>query len=497
MPKKHHRRLYTKPPSTAPTTLASSSDINSIPHHHQSQPRSVNDLLAHLRSSQTKPDSTGPTLSNALPPQRTLHPSLNAILGIDSTPLPLRPRSRVIGSRVLPRTTAGPPPPRSWLCLERSDNQTASASRTIYPVRTDAGARRGPQSVYRLPDMIHVDPRSLMHYALVALARNWEWNLVYDQYYLPTLRPTLKSLLVVYIGFYSEPGKAIGKDGLRVLFPQSKRKAEESAAASGDHAENKDEITKDEAPESWDAALDSGDPDEVNNAGVTHLDLSYAIGKERNLTMSSLERFLFSGTPLPPPPDSLPALINPQITSTIPIIQSNPHSTTTISPPVSLLLPSLTHLSLAYPSASLSTSAAWSSTSLHNLPHILSHIPTITHLSIAGWPAPPPSTSGTVARTFIRLSAATYCLKWLDVSDWDAPVLREALLGIPGEVGMEAVWGGWWRGVGTIVWRVQKEGEYGWGDEGIEERVAASWERDVARIRRGAGVSGRVRVVLE
>ncbi|KAF8423600.1 hypothetical protein EV426DRAFT_700225 [Tirmania nivea] len=489
MPKKHRQRLYTKPPSTAPATLASSS-IRPTP---SAQPptQSVNGLLHHLRVSQAK-SSLGEQGHIALPGSapigqpRTHHPSVAALLGADPTPIPFRPRSRVIGSRALPRTTAGPPPPRSWVSV-------ASSVATSRPLIAGGKCPSGDneerdRDAIRLPGMIKVSERSLMHYALLTLTKNWDWVVIYEQYYLCTLRPGLKALLGAYAGAYSG-GMGLGEEGLRVLYPP--RKTRESEL--GDGAELIGKEANNPAAEksskygllqdTWEAPDDDSDSDFSNLEGTTHLDLTHSLGRtapDMQLSLKNLERFLFSGQLLPPPPDSMPPVIPDQLPRSI---QSPPR----------LHLPSLSHLSLAYPS-NLHPTSLWSPTAPHNLPYILSFIPTLTHLSLAGWPGPPASLSSpAVARVVRGLAHSTYCLKWLDLSSWTMGVLEIVFMGAVWEVEMDAVWGGWWRGVETVVWL-----DGGGGGRGREEEsMTKGWEKEVGRVRRTIKSGGRrLRVVL-
>lgn len=94
----------------------------------------------------------------------------------------------------------------------------------------------------------------------------------------------------------------------------------------------------------------------------------------------------------------------------------------------------VTHLSLAWPAAS---EASWA-----RLMAFVQCVPTITHLSLAGWVRP--GEPG-VLRRFARL---LLCLKWLDVSDCPA-ALYEAL--------KEVEWDRAWRGVETVVCRQGEE----------------------------------------
>ncbi|KAF8455353.1 hypothetical protein BGX38DRAFT_1168364, partial [Terfezia claveryi] len=112
-------------------------------------------------------------------------PVVTAFLGADPTPIPL--------------------PPRTWV-------SGASSVATSRPVST--GNKRFSKDDWEWdrgaigpPRMVKVTKGSLMHYALVSLSTNWDWVVVYEQYYLDTLRPGLKALLGEYVGAYSGLGK--------------------------------------------------------------------------------------------------------------------------------------------------------------------------------------------------------------------------------------------------------------------------------------------------
>jgi hypothetical protein len=97
-------------------------------------------------------------------------------------------------------------------------------------------------------------------------------------------------------------------------------------------------------------------------------------------------------------------------------------------------LPALTHLSLAYPLERVSWPALLS---------VVKIVPTITHLSLAGWSLPDPHAVRPLAKALL-------CLKWLDVSDCPC-LLYEKL--------MEVEWWGVWRGVETVVATQESEVE--------------------------------------
>ena len=493
MPRKHHRRLYTKPPSTPPVTFASPSSLRSASATSASQTPSVNELLNHLRLSQAS--SIPPQAAHRRGQPRSHHPSVATFLGADPTPIPLRPRSRIpLGVRATPPrgAFAGPPPPRSWA---RAVTTAAGAAITAYPTLDEYQAETRPNlDVRRLPELMRVGERSLMHYALLALARNWEWVVVYERYYLRCLRPGLKALLGAYVGAY---GGGMGKDSLNVLYPlqgtpreveNRKQKLDSVGGESGAHnrveeesIENSSGGNTNELLDTWEASSDSADmADPYGLTSVTHLDLSHSLGKLQPdpLTIRSLERFLFSGNLLPFP-------------------DLHPFGAARIdSPAPRLHLPSLTHLSLAYPTRSLPPSPLWTTSATHSIPYVLSFIPTLTHLSLAGWPPPESPGVHTVQMTVMRLSRGTYCLKWLDLSDWHITVMEKVFMGLNNEGEMDCVWGGWWRGVGEVVWRRSNYvGKVEVG--GLRDEAWVKWEREVVRMRRTTRGGGkRLKVIV-
>ena len=460
-----------------------------------SQPPSVNELLSHLRLSQAS--SIPPHAAHRRGQPRSHHPSVATFLGADPNPIPLRPRSRIpLGVRATPRGAfAGPPPPSSWVRAVTAAAQTPGTLVTTHPIQDEdqAGARLDVD-VYRLPGMTRVGERSLIHYALIALARNWEWVVVYERYYLRYLRPGLKALLGAYVGAY---GGGLGKDSLNVLYPlqstpleveNRKQKRDTDGSESG--APNREEegginignanANANELLDTWEASSDSADmADPYGLSGVTHLDLSHSLGKPL-LTLRSLERFLFSGNLLPPADLQTDIFGAASIESLVPRLH----------------LPSLTHLSLAYPSKSLPPSSLWTISVTHSIPYVLSFIPTLTHLSLAGWPPPESLSAQTVPATMMRLSRGTYCLKWLDLSEWYKSVMEKVFMGLENEVEMDCIWGGWWRGVGTVVWRgannIDKVGV-----QGLREKVSTRWEREVGRMRRTARGGGKRLKVID
>ena len=69
-------------------------------------------------------------------------------------------------------------------------------------------------------------------------------------------------------------------------------------------------------------------------------------------------------------------------------------------------------------------------------------------------------------------------------------------MGLENEVDMDCVWGGWWRGVGTVVWRGANYTDKV-GVEGLKEKISARWEREVGRTRRTARGGGKRLKVID
>lgn len=268
------------------------------------------------------------------------------------------------------------------------------------------------EDVYKLPDLAHIESDRLAHAALAAIARDWNFHMVYDQHYLYTLRPGLKSALLAYIAAYNLHG--VGADGLWVLFK------------NGPDDNNSCRDRK----EGWEAEAElSGDED------FKHMDLTRALGPR--MTWKDLSGLFHS--PLPPQ-------IQRPIESHLEEFW-HPSST----PPRSRF-PSLTHLSLSYPHATMSS---WT-----RLTAFARLTPTVTHLSLAGWPLP---TSADPAGVLKRFARSLLCLKWLDVSDCNAAFYKAL---------KDVEWDRCWRGVETVVCR-----QAGKSPKGIrEERVRAAEE---------------------
>ncbi len=379
MPKKRAPIYDTKPSIPAHPSLSSSGKPKDASHSLGSSSsqnaNSVNERLKQLRLSQGSQNAraSSEVLSPAANP--SLPPSLRTILQLPDAAQPRpRPGLRVTG-RV--RGPAGPVPP-SWL-LRRGNRPN-----TLADARTNLAGRETPTNE-RFAGSVPLHDGSLKTTTLKAIAKNWDWHLQYDQYYLATILVRYKEELLHYIRCYSPRG--IDRAGLELLF------------------------------------LDDTEVEGATGAeGLTRLDLSTFIGNSLKLTEL---RHLFSGKKAvewakenpESPPDSWDA----------PEVMSQPSGLPRFH--------SLTHLSLAHPNPAI---ASWK-----GLLDLAPHLTTITHLSLAYWPTPtlapnsrtayretPQGNVNYGASNFYsaydndwseaasiirRLGKSTYCLKWLDL----------------------------------------------------------------------------------
>lgn len=442
MPKKYNRYPSIKPASTVHPSLESSSTKRQ---HGDSalRPRpespSVNDLIQHLRRTQVTSTNDGASNSPASLNSRTLHPSLRNILDVPETPPPRpRPNARPVGGRFL-RRTPGPPPPSSWL-----HNDTNARTDELQGV--SVGHDQVLYRLERLPGIEFPPKDSLQHAVLRSMATNWTWHLGYDNDFLVEIPSHLKLLLLSYIAIYSSRSDAT-----------SPISSLDFLASPG--SESADEI-----------------------AYVNRLDLCASIGW---MSMKQLSRNLLALSnkiiePTHKKEDSVPASWD-QTESASENNEADNYLTPSITSPLLkspsnvLRFPNLRYLSLAHPKR---TAAHWGS-----LINLLSHISTITHLSLAHWPIPtltpnlidtrfmhPTIKSLTFAAggtdtysadennwveavTILRrLSRATYCLKWLDLEgcgewlgalSWDGHTLQDEE---PFQT-LSSAWNGSWRDI--------------------------------------------------
>ncbi|KAI5840018.1 hypothetical protein DFP73DRAFT_597863 [Morchella snyderi] len=358
MPKKHLPKFLKSQPSLHTSHASSSSSSQNVSAAPAARDQSVNDLLAHLRTSQ--PNSDAPRRQISTIP--SVPPSLQLILANAEPPPPPHSRPQIGVLRGRRNRIPGPPPPASWLAApEETSKEDEAAFR--------AGAGVGGD-INRLPDLPQIKRHRLAYAALIAVARNWRFHTVYDQHYLYALRPGLKALLLSYIATHNTG--ALQADDLRLLF------------------------------------RDGDDED------FTHLDLSRAVGP--NLTFKDL-RSLFHGG-------------KPGVTVEALSVSDDWDAAADTAVAGHARFAAVTHISLAWPAAS---EASWARLMMF----VGQCVPTITHLSLAGWGHP--GAAG-VLRRFAR---SLLCLKWLDVSDCPA--------GIYDSLREEVEWDRAWRGVETVV----------------------------------------------
>ena len=266
-----------------------------------------------------------------------------------------------------------------------------------------------------LPGLKLPKKNSLLHMALKALAQNWPWHQEYDQYYLATLPIRHKEALISYIASYLP--QSLNVRGLDLLFLG----AEELEDATG-------------------------------SDNVTHLDFASSIGYAINI--KDIKNFFTKKQQAPAEKHDAAQQAD------IPESWDSPLSTinTSISVP---RFPALTHLSF-----SRAAEPSWK-----HLMGLLPHLATLTHLSLAYWPIPSLTPNATTAYretpagnidygasnyyslfdgdldevtgVLRRLSKATYCLRWLDLTGcgkWLRALDREN----------GADWCGAWRGMEVV-----------------------------------------------
>lgn len=365
-----------------PVTVSSTSGANVSQQHaatFENGERSVNDLIQHLRRSQisSKPPERFPHNVNS----HTVHPSLNAILDVQETPAPrLRPGIRVRRTR----GPAGPPAPESWI---------TPRGRTIVIThkkeRANGATQTMQESLGTLPELRLPTERSLLHLAFKALANNWEAFEEHDLSYLATLPIRHKEAILSYIAFYNPQG--LNYNSIDLLFHDDTELA-----------------------------------DATGSEGLTHLDLASCLG--HGIKATDLKKVFLKA-----PSGKFGATAGSKATD---VPESWDSQSANLSAPIaSPRFPALTHLSLAYPA-----SPSW-----RHLLALTPHLATLTHLSLAYWPTPSltpnsmtayrETPSGNVdygasniysvsvdcdlseaSGVLRRLSKATYCLKWLDIT---------------------------------------------------------------------------------
>ncbi|KAK3319327.1 hypothetical protein B0H66DRAFT_623999 [Apodospora peruviana] len=350
MPKKRHQTIFSKPQSTAPASLSSSSTGSRNQHDDQSQSsssRSVNQLLADLR--RVGLNGSGGGAAAGVHP--TVPPAIRDILQLPETPAP-RPRGSGGGGRPARldaagrRLPPGPAPPRSWL-------SSSTSSRRIGAPRDGGTSERSSEQHHRpLPGAYLPERGSLVDMVLRRFALDWEFQRIYCQYYLYDLPTHLRVALVRYVGVWGSDSGVSLADLQILLSPLPMDGIEDGESG----------ISEEISPS-------------TANEAFTHLDLTGSVG--RSLRLRELSDLL-----LPPqqPGKSAPDLQDSW--DDAPDDQPAAVSVVTIPRP---LLPNLTHLSLALnpDAAPPATTVSWR----HLLAFAASHS-YLTHLSLAFWPEP-------------------------------------------------------------------------------------------------------------
>ncbi|RAO65149.1 uncharacterized protein BHQ10_001161 [Talaromyces amestolkiae] len=447
MPKKHNKYPSIKPASTVHPSLESSTTKRQYGGASRSTAdnQSVNDLIQHLRRTQVTSPNDGPSNTSRTVTQRSLHPSLRNILDVPETPPP-RPRSNVrpVGGRFF-RRTPGPPPPSSWLQTQAPSHESADRNQGV-----SLGHDLVLYRLERLPGVQFPPKDSLQHAVMKSMAINWAWHLEYDNEFLMEVPSRLKLLILSYIATHASRFDSVSPTHtLDFLFASP----EASAAEVG---------------------------------YVTRLDLSGAIGNW--ISMKALSKQLLltrketndpvtkSETIVPASWDDSEGSIDDDELEAHSL--SSPQSPLFKSPTEVLRFPNLRYLSFAHPRR---TAVSWGS-----LLNLLSHMSTLTHLSLAHWPVPtltpnlinerithPTMRSVSFAaggtdtysadennwveavNILRRLSRATYCLKWLDLEgcgewfealSWDGRTLHDDE---PFQT-LSSAWNGSWRDVEWI-----------------------------------------------
>jgi len=379
MPKKRAPTYDTKPKSPAHPSLSSSGkskDAHSLGSVFAPSGNSVNDRIQQLRISHGASHPARGVLSVLNPNTNpSLPPSLRDILQLEDAPPP-RPRT---GLRITGRTRglAGPVPP-SW--LKRRENCAGRQLKMRKFGEEGEGVGLEP-----LPGSFIPDNGSLMATALKALARDWAWHVVYDQFYLATLPVRYKEALLHYIACYNH--HSLDRAGLDMLF-QDQTQLEDATGADG----------------------------------LYRLDLSTSIIQP--LKLSELKDFFTTKKGIASAEREAETILDSWDT---PELMAAPSTVPRFH--------TLTHLSLSQPTGV----AAWK-----GLLDLAPHLTTLTHLALAYWPTPTLSRNSNTAyretpqgnvnygasnfysahdndwseaaSIFRRLSKSTYCLQWLDLT---------------------------------------------------------------------------------
>lgn len=309
------------------------------------------------------PRSPSTTTSNPKPALNSVNERIEHLRRAQ-TPRPTAATTLEAFSRLPPtaappprRRFAGPPPPRSWL------EGGAGGTRTFkYGGGSSNGslARRSRTLDY-FPGVKVPGRLSLLHQAMVSMAADFEWHLEYDHIYLAALPVELKMTLLSYIA-HRGPDNGISLAGLKTLF----------------HLDNDDDDD------------DRDDPSATDSDELTRLDLGGSLG--RALTFKDLTRFWH----LKPKAGFRVAEAAPDSWELSPSLTSN------------LRFPALTRLSLAHPGSSVS----WS-----DLLTFSRNLGSLSHLSLAYWPAPRLSSSSAATSAGLPVAEMSNSSEPFDLSE--------------------------------------------------------------------------------
>ncbi|KAJ6028126.1 hypothetical protein N7540_003702 [Penicillium herquei] len=459
MPKKHRNSFaYTKPAGTAHHSLTSSAGSSRAAHNAQNarfgtgpargpersmgdssiDDSSVNDLISHLRRTQGlgSPESSSSS-PRFFEPRRSLPPALRNVLQLPEHPAP-RPRRNIFQTRLgingrPRRLPPGPPAPESWSSEANSNQHSLSRKGNMEPATQD-------QLIYRLNrlpggrfrETTNSGAQSLQHLALMEIAINWSLYVEDLGEFLSEIPSHLKSMLLSYVAFYWKPTNSENPmNGLRPLY-FSQADYDRLAKEYPEHQFQQRQIT---------------------DSQTIRLDLSKAIGYW--LTFRQLIRALrlpssSSRTMGPLTENYVPESWDESEVGAVPRSIQGPH------------FPGLRYLSLAHPKPG---SVSW-----NELVSLTSHLPTLTHLSLAHWPVLPraPTDESTCinpdfwvnhAAILRQIARNTYCLEWLDLegcTDWIEALVwkgREPMpMGNPIPAGSDGPdWNGAWRNVDHLI----------------------------------------------
>ncbi|KIW40921.1 uncharacterized protein PV06_06528 [Exophiala oligosperma] len=441
MPKKHQQKaLLTKPQSSTPHTLSSSSKASHA--HNEPAQRSVNDLIRESRLLQRRNEPRPPAA-----PANTaasIPPALRSVLDLPPPPAPVLPQVRSNNGPSRLRRIPGPPPPRSWLTDSIHAPALVRAASTTAGYHTEGGGGQRIQvRTSKLPGCSFPPARSLQHLTLKKIASNWSWHVENDQLYFPAVPANLKETLLSYIAVYNEAPI----NPLRPLF------------------------------------LNDYNNDPEDRIEVHRLDLSNGLGLWT--TFKQLERDLVTKQVPATKSDaastqsawSSEALDSWDAESDI---GDASNSLPLTGPKATVNFVNLKHLSLAVSPANIKV-ASWSS-----MLSLAAELRTLTSLSLAYWPQPTLTPNAASTRAVLHvpgspsvvyggsdmytayddnwreaagilrtLSRSLYCLEWLDLTgcgDWYAALKwrpESSESSSPQRYGPE--WNSGWRGLEKLI----------------------------------------------